>query len=124
MRVGLRAERVALAIRSGVPLLSLDAPLSEDAVLGDVLPDTDAHAPDTPLLEEETLRLVKGALDSLDERERTVLELRYGIVNSHEHTLQDIAGRLGLTRERVRQIEAKALKLLRRRTSVRRPAAA
>ena len=122
-RVGVPADRVARAIRAGVPLLSLDAPLSEATVLGDILPDSDAHSPDGPLLEQDRLRFVRRALDSLNERERFVLELRYGI-GTHEHTLQEIAKRLGVTRERVRQIEGKALKRLRRRTGAGRPEAA
>ena len=107
-------EKVLLAIRSAAPLVSLDAPVSEDAVFGEFLPDTGILSPEASLIEEDTLRRAKAALESLGERERLVLELRFGIVNSHEHTLQDIATRLGLSRERVRQIEAEALRQLRR----------
>jgi len=104
-----------LVIRSGAPLASLDAPVSEDAVFGEFVPDTGALSPEAPLLEEDTLKRVKPALESLGERERQVLELRYGIVNAHEHTLQDIAERLGVSREQVRQIEKHAMQRLQRR---------
>jgi RNA polymerase primary sigma factor len=113
-RTRIPAEKVMLVIRSGAPLASLDAPVSEDLVFGDFVPDTGALAPDAPLLEEDTLHQVKLALESLGERERLVLELRFGIVNAREHTLQEIADRLGVSRERVRQIEQQAMQRLRR----------
>jgi len=109
------AEKVMLVIRSGAPLVSLDAPVSEDAVFGEFVPDTGALSPEAPLLEEDSLRRAKLALESLRERERLVLELRYGIVNAREHTLQEVADRLGVSRERVRQIEKQAMERLRRR---------
>ena len=117
-RTRIPAEKVMLLIRSGAPLASLDAPVSEDSVFGEFLPDTGARSPEAPLLEEDTLRRVKLALDSLTPRERLVLEMRYGIVNAREHTLEEIARRLGVSRERVRQIEKETMERLRRRRSL------
>jgi RNA polymerase primary sigma factor len=115
-------NKVMLVIRSGAPLASLDAPVSEDAVFGEFIPDTGALSPEAPLLKEDILRRVKAALESLSERERLVLELRYGIVNAHEHTLQEVGDRLGLSRERVHQIEKQAMQRLQRgRAGSRRP---
>jgi RNA polymerase primary sigma factor len=111
-----------LVVRSGAPLASLDAPIAEDALLGDILADTTAGSPDARVLEQDTLIQVKRALDSLPERERRVIELRYGITNSREHTLDEIGKRLGVTRERARQIEAQAMRRL--RSSANRPNAA
>jgi RNA polymerase primary sigma factor len=108
-------EKVVLVMRSGAPLASLDAPVSEGAVLAELIPDSGAVSPEGPLLEEDTLRRVKAALESLNERERLVLERRFGILNAREHTLQEIADELGVTRERVRQIEKQALQRLQRR---------
>ncbi len=89
---------------------SLDQPIGEqdDAVFGDLV------AGDDPLPDEETeRRLQKEALDraleSLPERDRRVLELRYGLRGEEPHTLEHIGRRLGLTRERVRQIEVESL---------------
>jgi RNA polymerase primary sigma factor len=114
-RTRIPAAKVMLVLRSGAPLVSLDAPVAEDSVFGEFVPDTGALSPETPLFEADTLRVVRAALQSLDERERLVLELRYGIVNAREHTLQEIAERLGLSRERVRQIERQAMQRLKRR---------
>jgi len=114
-RARIPAEKVMLVIRSGAPLAALDAPVTGDAVFGDFIPDSGAPAPDLALVEEDVLRQVKAALDSLSERERFVLELRYGIVNAREHTLREISERMGLSRERVRQIEQQAMQRVRRR---------
>jgi RNA polymerase primary sigma factor len=109
------ADKVMRVIRSGAPLASLDAPVSDDAVFGDFVPDAGALSPEAPLLDAAILTRAKHVLESLDDRERQVLELRYGIVNSREHTLQEIGDRFGVSRERVRQIEKQALNRLRRR---------
>jgi RNA polymerase primary sigma factor len=92
---------------------SLDQPIGEqeDAVFGDLVPG------DEPLPDELTERhLQKEALDraleSLPERDRRVLELRYGLGGEEPHTLEHIGKRLGLTRERVRQIEVESLSRL------------
>jgi RNA polymerase primary sigma factor len=114
-RTRMPADKVMLLIRSAAPLASLDAPVAEDAVLGDFVPDRGTRSPDVPLLEEDIRMGVKRALDSLNDRERLVVGLRYGILNSREHTLQEIGERLGITRERVRQIEAQAMRRLRSR---------
>jgi RNA polymerase primary sigma factor len=110
-------EKVMLVIRSSAPLASLDAPVSEDAVFGEFLPDTGSLSPEAPLFDQERLREAHRALDSLSERERQVIEMRYGIVNSRPHTLQEIANVFGVSRERVRQIEKRAMDRLRRRTA-------
>jgi RNA polymerase primary sigma factor len=92
---------------------SLDQPVgeAEDAVFGDFV------AGDDPLPEEEvevSLRsqALSAALLSLQERERQVLVLRYGLDDSEPKTLEEIGRRLGLTRERVRQIELESLRRL------------
>jgi len=92
---------------------SLDQPIGEqeDAVFGDLVAGED------PLPEEETERRLQKealdrALDSLPERDRRVLELRYGLGGEEPHTLEHIGRRLGITRERVRQIEIESLSRL------------
>jgi len=102
-----QAMEVRAAARAST---SLDQPIGEeeDAVFGDLV------AGEAPLPEEETeKRLQKEALEralsSLPERDRRVLELRYGLRGEEPHTLEHIGKRLGITRERVRQIEVESL---------------
>jgi RNA polymerase primary sigma factor len=99
--------------------LSLDTPISSDPSssetrLGDFVEDTSVPQPGDVvhrrLLSEELL----SALDSLPERRRLVLEMHYGLNGRAKHTLDEIGQHLGITRERVRQIELKALRALRR----------
>ena len=109
----LSIDKVSHAMRSGAPLASLDVPLGDDTLVGDLVPDRVAATPEDALLETDARRRVRAALSGLSEREREVLELRFGLHNSHGRTLQEIADRFGMTRERVRQIEQRALKRLR-----------
>ena len=103
-------------IRQSKAPVSLNRPMGEDdesSRLGDFLQDQKA---DDPLLQ-VTQRLVREkigrVLDALPAREKEILNLRYGITTGTALTLEEIAGRFGLSRERVRQIEAKALERLR-----------
>jgi RNA polymerase primary sigma factor len=109
----LPTEKVVLALRSGTAPASLDAPVSESALFGDLLPDAGALSPEGPLLAEDTVRRVRCALATLPDRERQVLERRFGIGGGRGETLQEIGERFGVSRERVRQIEQRALERLR-----------
>jgi RNA polymerase primary sigma factor len=110
-----KAKRV---IRLSQETLSLDAPISNGssdsgASLGDFIEDDSTPTPidvvHRRLLREE----LQSALDSLGERRRLVLELHYGLNGQDRHTLEEIGQCLGITRERVRQIEMKAIRALR-----------
>ena len=116
-RTGMSAGKVLLAVHSAVPIASLDAPVTEDHVLGPLLPDTSTPSPERVLLDRDAPRLVARALRSLSDRHRLVLELRFGIGHDRTHTLDEIGSRLGVTRERVRQLETQALQSLRRRAA-------
>jgi RNA polymerase primary sigma factor len=107
-----QAHEVKAAARAST---SLDQPVgeTEDAVFGDFV------AGDGPLPDEEVevslrCQALAVALEALSERERKVLVLRYGLIDEEPKTLEEIGRRLGLTRERVRQIETEALKRLAR----------
>ena len=95
--------------------VSLETPIGheEDSHLGDFVEDREATSPvDAAVL--SMLRVeVEDSLDALTARERRVLQLRFGLFDAHERTLEEVGQRLGLTRERIRQIEAKALRKLR-----------
>ena len=97
-------------------MTSLDRPVGEDGdtSLGELIADDDAEAPTADL--EVSLRedLLGRALAELPERERIVLESRYGLGDNQPETLQEVGRKLGITRERVRQIERQALDRLAR----------
>ncbi len=111
------AAHVTTAMRCAKQPISLEVPVRDDesARLGDILEDRSATSPMegamSARLEEQTAQL----LDALPPREAEVLRLRFGIGGATEHTLEEVGGRFALTRERIRQIEAKALDRLRRR---------
>ena len=108
-------ERVREILRISQEPVSLETPIGEeeDSHLGDFIEDSTAMAPidaaSFQLLKEQ----VDDVLDSLAERERRVLELRFGLVDGRSRTLEEVGRDFGVTRERIRQIEAKALRKLR-----------
>ena len=94
---------------------SLNAPVSLDgtAELIDLIEDDSSHAPDVQIGEMLKTERIQKILDTLDERERKILTLRFGLSDEDFHTLEEVAQEFGITRERVRQIEATALKKIR-----------
>jgi RNA polymerase primary sigma factor len=99
--------------------ISLETPTDEDeeSEIGDFVEDTRSPAPST-LTEQEMLREhMATALGKLPEREAHILQLRYGLLDGEMHTLEEVGKAIGVTRERVRQLEAQALNRLRRSSS-------
>jgi len=96
--------------------VSLDSPITDDSETAflDLIADEDAPAVDHELLEGSLRDEIAGLLGSLSPREREVLELRFGIPSEDPLTLEEVGARLGLSRERIRQIEKKAKKKLQR----------
>jgi len=113
-RTKIPAEKVSLALRSSTPLTSLDAPVGDGAAVGEFVADAAMASPHASLAARDMGRLARNALALLTPRHRHVLELRFGIGVAREHTLQEIADQLGVSRERARQLEAAALNRLRR----------
>jgi RNA polymerase primary sigma factor len=111
-------EKVMLALKSATPVASLDVPVGEDVVLGELVPDEGVLSPESPLLRADVKTRARLALQSLHHRERRVLELRFGISNTRPQTLEEVGDRLGVSRERVRQIEKAALARLRGQTNL------
>jgi RNA polymerase primary sigma factor len=115
-QAGVRVDKVRLALDSSRTPFSLDAPVTEDSEtrLGAFVQDMQTSAPDATLLEEDRSAQLERALAALPEKEREILRLRFGVGVDREHTLEEIGDRYGVTRERIRQIEGKALRKLRR----------
>ena len=88
----------------------------EDSHLGDFIEDTVTEAPTDAAQNENLEEAIRQVLDSLTPREAKVLRMRFGIEMSSDHTLEEVGKQFDVTRERIRQIEAKALRKLRHPT--------
>jgi RNA polymerase primary sigma factor len=94
--------------------ISLDMPIGEeDSTLEDLIPDEKSLSPSDSLLEGDLVQQIRKLLSGLSPREEKILRLRFGIGEDGECTLEEIGRQFGLSRERIRQIEAKALERLR-----------
>jgi RNA polymerase primary sigma factor len=112
-RLELPVGKVELLLDAARPTASLDAPIGEESALGDVVRDTTTASPEEALIQDQRAEQIERAMAPLNEREREVMRLRYGLSMNREYTLAEIGRRLSLSRERVRQIEVRALAKLR-----------
>ena len=112
---GLDEDKVVIALNTPGDTVSLDRPVGDegDAQLGDFVTDASVEDPFARVADSARSQELAKAIATLDERERTVLVLRYGLDSEPPRTLSDVGDRLGVTRERVRQIETRALGKLR-----------
>jgi len=113
--VGLTEDRVREIQRISLDLLSLDAPVGEedDSNLSDFIEDHAAEAPAEAAARRMLNRAVIDALDELNDREKAVVRLRFGLDDGQARTLEEVGKEFGVTRERIRQIESKTLAKLR-----------
>ncbi len=108
------SDRVAQTIQVFQDVVSLEYPIGDgDSLLGDFIPDKEAPQADTQVDMKEMTREVARALGALSPREAAVIRLRFGIGQGEAMTLEEVGQTLGVTRERIRQIEEKALMKLR-----------
>jgi RNA polymerase primary sigma factor len=108
------SDRVGQTIQAFQEVVSLEYPVGDgEAMLGDFIPDRDTPTADSQVDRGEMTQQVARALGSLSPREEAVIRLRFGIGQGEAMTLEEVGRTLGVTRERIRQIEAKALTKLR-----------
>lgn len=108
-------ERTVTGLRLGkTTTISLHDPIQhgEDGEFRDIIPDDKSTAPDEMVQDEETLSHMLRLTEKLDERERRILELRFGLNGERPKTLEEVSQSIGRTRERVRQIQNQALEKL------------
>lgn len=112
------SAKVSRILRAAEEPVSLDSPVGteDNSQLGDFIEDEDALEPMDAAAREMLREQVKNALAVLTERERQVLELRFGLIDGKDHTLEEVGQYFNVTRERIRQIESKALRKLRHPT--------
>lgn len=114
-KMDLPVERVREIMRVAQEPVSMETPIGpeEDSRLKDFIRDEDALAPDEAALKTITNEDIDGVLRTLTPREESVIRLRFGLQDGRCHTLEEVGSEFNVTRERIRQIEAKALRKLR-----------
>jgi len=119
----MEVDKVEHIMKIKQDISSLDASVrddEEDSVLGDFIEDEDAKTPTESASEQLLKEQVRQILSSLTEREQKILKLRFGLEDGKSHTLEEVGQEFSVTRERIRQIEAKALAKLRKHKETRR----
>lgn len=112
-------EKVEYVIKIKQDISSLDAGVGrdgedEDSVLGDFIEDEDSATPEESASNQLLKEQVQNVLSALSEREQKIIKMRFGLENGKSHTLEEVGQEFAVTRERIRQIEAKALAKLRK----------
>jgi RNA polymerase primary sigma factor len=117
-KMEMTAERVREILKISQEPVSLETPIGEeeDSQLGDFIEDGDAIVPPEAASFSMLQEQLANVLDGLSERERRVIELRFGLLDGHPRTLEEVGREFGVTRERIRQIESKTLSKLRHPT--------
>ncbi|MCM1053660.1 MAG: RNA polymerase sigma factor RpoD [Ruminococcus sp.] len=114
-KMGISVDKVREVIKISQEPVSLETPIGEedDSHLGDFIKDESSMSPEEYATNEILKEEIKSVLMTLQVREQEVLELRFGLVDGTCHTLEEVGKKFNVTRERIRQIEAKALRKLR-----------
>jgi RNA polymerase primary sigma factor len=114
-RLETATQKIDRVLRSAEEPVSIDGPVGDEdsSSLGDFIEDEDALSPLDSASRQMLREQIQDALTLLTDREREVLELRFGLKDGKDHTLEEVSAFFDVTRERIRQIEAKALRKLR-----------
>jgi RNA polymerase primary sigma factor len=113
-RADVSIEDVRRVLATSHQPASIDRPVGmmEDANFGDLLPDAETDSPDEEMAQEMLRSRISGLLDTLSYREREVIKLRYGLGDGYAYTLEEVGHIFQVTRERIRQIEGRAMRKL------------
>tara|TARA_B110000263_G_scaffold146668_1_gene127212 strand:- start:2384 stop:2764 length:381 start_codon:yes stop_codon:yes gene_type:complete len=113
--MGIDSDKVEEILKISQKPSSLDSPLGEggDSSLEDFLEDPSMPSPEDGAISQALKSQIEEMLDTLTDRESRVLRLRFGMVEGRPHTLEEVGKEFGVTRERIRQIEVKALHKMR-----------
>ncbi len=115
-RAGISEEKVLQLLKLAPETCSLDAPVGEDGgdTMASILPTNESAEPQTEMIRQELVSLMDGLLAQLSERQSQILRLRFGMEDGICYTLEEIGKMLGISKERVRQVEKQAIERLKR----------
>lgn len=115
LELGIPVEKVRRVLEAARQTISLETPIGTegDTVLADFIEDGKGVTPIDSASHHILREQIDNALEKLPERERRIIQLRYGLHDGHYRTLEEVGREFGITRERIRQIEARALRKLR-----------
>jgi RNA polymerase primary sigma factor len=114
-RMDIPVSKVRKVLKIGQQPVSLETPIGqeEDSHLGDFIEDCGAVSPADVVININLKEMTEQVLNTLTPREERIIKMRFGLEDGTEHTLEQVGQNFGVTRERIRQIEAKALRKLR-----------